>query len=68
MAEPQHFDKPAMIAGVLALIGSGLFFLDRSGAVEVDEIVAVASLWVGLALVGLVRSGMRLRHRLSARD
>jgi hypothetical protein len=63
----QSFDKPAMIAGVLALIGSGLFFLDRAGAVEVDEVVAVVSLWVGLALVGLVRSGLKLRERLSAR-
>ena len=68
MAEHQHFDKPAMIAGVLALTGSGLFFLDRSGAVDVDEVVAVVSLWVGLALVGLVRSGLRLQQRLSARD
>jgi hypothetical protein len=62
------FDKPAMLMGVVALICSGLYFLNLAGAVEVDEVVTVVSLWVGLALVGLVRSGLRLQHRLSSRD
>jgi hypothetical protein len=58
------FDKPAMLMGVVALIASGLYFLDLAGAVHVDELVTVVSLWVGLALVGLYRSGLRLRERL----
>jgi len=61
------FDKPAMLMGVVALVASGLYFLDLSGAVEVDEVTTAVSLWVGLALVMVVRSGLRLRERL-ARD
>lgn len=60
------FDKLSMSTGVLALIGSGLFFLDHYGSVDVDEVVALASLWVGMALVALVRSGVKLQKRLSA--
>lgn len=62
------FDKPAMLMGVVALICSGLYFLDLSGAIDVDEVVLLVSIWVGLALVGLVRSGLRLQHRLSQRS
>lgn len=62
------FDRPAMFMGVVALIASGLYFLDLAGAVEVDELVVVVSLWIGLAAVALVRSGLKLQHRLSARD
>ena len=58
------FDKLSMTTGVLALTGSGLYFLDHSGAAQIDEVVAVGSLWVGLALVALVRSGVKLRQRL----
>jgi len=36
----RHFDKPAMLAGVVALIASGLYFLDLSGAADVDALVA----------------------------
>jgi multidrug transporter EmrE-like cation transporter len=63
----QFFDKPAMLMGVVALIASGLYFLDLSGAVEVDEVVTAVSLWVGLGLVMVVRTGLRLRERV-ARD
>jgi hypothetical protein len=59
----QHFDKPAMLAGVVALIASGLYFLDLSGAADVDAVVAVVAMWVGLALVGVVRGVLRLRDR-----
>ena len=61
----QHFDKPAMLMGVVAVISSTLYFLDLAGAVEVDELVTAVSLWVGLGLVLLVRSGLRLRDRLA---
>ena len=62
------FDRPAMFMGVVALIASGLYFLDLAGAVEVDELVVAVSLWVGLAAVALVRSGIKLQKRISARD
>ncbi|MFN2536610.1 MAG: hypothetical protein ABR549_00480 [Mycobacteriales bacterium] len=67
MSGHRLFDKPAMLMGVVALIASGLYFLDLAGGVEVDELVTLVSLWVGLALVGLVRSVLRLRQRLTAR-
>ncbi len=63
----RFFDKPAMLMGVVALIASGLYFLDLAGAVEVDEVVTFVSLWVGLGLVLLVRSGLRLREHLARR-
>jgi hypothetical protein len=56
-----RFDKLSMLVGVVALISSGLFFLDRSGAVQVDEVITVASIWVGLAVVWLGRAALRLR-------
>jgi hypothetical protein len=59
-----RFDKLSMLVGVVALISSGLFFLNRSDAVHVDEVVAIASIWVGLAAVGLVRAALRLRTRM----
>jgi len=59
----KFFDKPAMLMGVVALIASGLYFLDLSGTVQVDEVVTAVSLWVGLGLVMVVRSGLRLRER-----
>jgi hypothetical protein len=63
----RFFDKPAMLMGVVAMIASGLYFLDLTGAVEVDELITAVSLWVGLGLVLLVRSGLRLKEHL-ARD
>jgi hypothetical protein len=64
----RFFDKPAMLMGVVALIASGLYFLDLSGAVEVDEVIVAVSLWVGLGLVMVVRSLLRLQHRFSERS
>ena len=59
-----RFDKLSMLVGVVALISCGLFFLDRSGAVQVDEVVTIASIWVGLAAVALVGAALRLRTRM----
>ena len=53
---------PSLAMGVLALVLSGLYFLDLSGAVAVDGTVTVVAVWVGLAGVGLVRSALRLRQ------
>jgi hypothetical protein len=60
----KSFDKLSMTTGVLALTGTGLFFLDHSGAVQVDEVVALASLWVGMALVALARSAVKLQQKI----
>ena len=62
------FDRPAMFMGVVALIASGLYFLDLAGAVDVDELVIAVSLWIGVAAVALVRSGIKLQQRLSSQD
>ena len=59
------FDKPAMVVGVVALVASVLYFLDLAEVVQVDEVVAGVTLWVALAVVGLLRAGLRLRERLS---
>jgi hypothetical protein len=58
-------DRPALVMGVLALVAAGLYFVDLSGAAQVDEVVAGVTLWVALAAVLLVRSAVRLRQRLS---
>jgi hypothetical protein len=57
-------DRLSLLVGVVALIGAGLTLLDAAGAVQVDEVVTVTSLWIGLAVVGLVRSAVRLQQRL----
>lgn len=59
----RHVDQPAVLAGVVALIASGLYFLDLSGAARVDALVAVVALWVGAALVAAVRAALTLRDR-----
>jgi hypothetical protein len=58
-------DRSALVMGVLALVAAGLYFVDLSGAAQVDEVVAGVTLWVVLAAVLLVRSAVRLRQRLS---
>lgn len=60
-------DRPALVMGVIALVASGLYFVDLSGAADVDEVVAVVTLWVAIAVVLLVRSAVRLRQRLDQR-
>jgi hypothetical protein len=54
-----------MLMGVVALVASALYFLDVWGVVAVDEAVALVTVWVALALVGLLRAVLRLRDRLS---
>ena len=61
----RRHDRAALLVGVVALVVSGLYFLDLAGAVEVDEVVAAVTLWVALSLVWVVRTGLRLRERLS---
>jgi hypothetical protein len=54
-----------MVMGVIALVASALYFLDLADVVQVDEVVALVTLWVAVSLVGLARALVRLRHRLS---
>ena len=58
-------DKPAMLMGVVALVASALYFLDLGDVVQVDEVVALVTLWIALAVVGLLRAALRLKERLS---
>ncbi len=55
-------DRFSLLVGVTALVGAALVLLDRSGRVQVDEVVVLASFWIALGVVGLVRSVLRLRH------
>jgi hypothetical protein len=63
----RRFDTLSFVAGILALIGAGLFLLDDSGALRVDEAVTVAALLLALGAVGLVRSVGRLARVRRAR-
>lgn len=66
MAE-RRFDYLSFLVGLAAVLGAGLYLLDDSGAVQVDELVAVATLWIALGTVGLVRTAQRFvsRRRMS---
>ena len=48
------------MVGVVSLTGAGLYLLDHTGAVAVDEAVAGASLLVAAGIAGLIRSVQRL--------
>ena len=60
----RRFDALSLLTGVVALIGAALYALDSMAEANVDELVVVASLWIGLAAVGLVRSAIGLIKRL----
>lgn len=60
MDDRRSFDLPSLVTGLLALIGSGLYLVDAAGAVEVDEVVALAALLIALGVVGGVRSAVSL--------
>jgi hypothetical protein len=49
-----------LFAGVLALAAVGLFLLDGTGALHVDEAVTAAGLLLAVAVATLVRSVLRL--------
>jgi hypothetical protein len=51
--------------GVVALVASGLYFLDLADVVHVDEVVVAVSLWVALSAVWVQQAGLTLRRRLS---
>ena len=55
----------ALVMGVVALLLSGLYFLDLAGTVAVSGTVTLVTVWIGLAGVMLLRSAVRLRQRLS---
>jgi hypothetical protein len=55
----------SMLTGLAALTGAGLYMLDGTGAVQVDEAVAGASLLVVIGTAGLLRSAHRLLSRRS---
>lgn len=55
----------SLVMGVLALLLSGLYFLDLAGAVTVSGVVVLVTVWTGLAAVLLARSAVRLRQRRS---
>lgn len=55
-------DLTSLLAGLVALVSSGLFLLDRSGT-AVDGPVAAACVAVALGLVGLGLSVRRLVRR-----
>lgn len=65
MAERIHYSS--MVTGLLALTGAGLYLLDDSGSVQVDEAVAGASLLVVAGSAGLLRSLHRLANRKASR-
>lgn len=56
-------DRTSLATGLLALTGAGLYLLDATAAVEVDEAVTGASLLVALGLAGLIRSVQKLLSR-----
>ena len=56
----------SLLVGLLSLAGAALFLLDDSGAVHVDEAVAVATLWIVAGTVGLAHAVQRLIRRRSA--
>ena len=58
-------DRPALLMGVVALVASGLYFLDLADVVHVDEVVVAVSLWVALSAVWVLQAGLTLRRRLS---
>jgi uncharacterized membrane protein len=57
-------DTLSLLAGVTAVVAAGLTLLSQAGAADIDEAVAVASIWIALALVGVLRAGVRLTRRL----
>lgn len=64
-SQGQRIHYTSMLTGLAALTGAGLYLLDDSGAVEVDEAVAAASLWIVLGSAGLMRAVHRLVSRRS---
>lgn len=58
-------DRPALLMGVVALVASGLYFLDLADVVQVDGVIALVTLWVALSAVWVLRAALRLRERLS---
>ena len=54
---------PSLLVGLLSLAAAALYLLDSSGAVRVDEAVALATLWIVVGAVALVRSVRRLVTR-----
>lgn len=56
-------DPFSLVVGVTALLVGGLTVLNRTDAVQVDGAVAFAVFWVGLAVLGLTASALRLRRR-----
>lgn len=67
MAE-RSFDHLSFHAGLAACLGSGLYLLDRSGGVQVDEAVTGATLLIGLGAAGLLRAAARLVSRRGPSD
>ncbi len=55
-------DPFSLVIGALALLVGGLTVLDSTASVQVDGAVAFAAFWVGLALIGLAVSVLRLRR------
>jgi cysteine sulfinate desulfinase/cysteine desulfurase-like protein len=56
--------RSSLLTGLLAVTGAGLYALDGSGAVNVDEAVTLASLLVLVGAAGVTRSVTALLHRL----
>lgn len=54
MAEIQS--RSSLVVGLLALVGAGLYGLDSTGAVQVDEAVTAATVFVVLGAAGVIRS------------
>ena len=61
----ERINYPSMVAGLAALTGAGLYLLDDSGALQVDEAVAAASLLIVVGATGLLRSVHALVSRRS---
>jgi hypothetical protein len=55
--------RSALVSGLLAVTGAGLYGLDASGSVNVDEAVTAATLVVVLGAAGVIRSVAALLHR-----
>ena len=55
MAE-RRVNLPSFVAGLLALTFAGLYLIDRTGGVGVDEYVIAAGALVALGVAGIVAS------------
>jgi hypothetical protein len=55
--------RGSLLAGLLAVTSAGLYGLDSTGSVHVDEAVVGASLLVVLGVSGLIRSVTALLDR-----